>query len=208
MFNYKLYKRLTVNDKPAWKSLPWFMVNSLWLLVDTFPSHAEDDIRDIKPPVDLPPDYFLLYALLGCLVIVGFFFLIRFILPRLKRPKKIFVPEKKDWETALERLNALQKRNLLNQGQIKEYYSELSDIVRLFIEDRFLIRAPEMTTQEFLFSLKDSRELTAEQKGFLKDFLNACDMVKFAKYSPDLKEGEEGFRLAVKLVEETKIISE
>ena len=163
-----------------------------------------DDIRDIKPPVDLPAD-FLFTTFWEILFLAGIFILIRFFLRRLKQPRKKIVPAKSPWEVALERLNSLRKQNLPQQGQVKEYYTQLSDIVRRYIEDRFRIRAPEMTTQEFLEYLKNSEDLTPEHKGFLKDFLNSCDMVKFAKYGPSLAETEESFRFALKLIEETKI---
>ena len=175
---------------------------------NTFWAYAQqEDIRDIKPPVDLPPDYFLLYVLGTILVLGGIFFLVRFLFPRLKQPKKVSIPPKSPWEVAVERLNDLQKQNLSQQGHLKEYYSQLSDIVRRYIEDRFRIRAPEMTTQEFLLSLKDSSDLSSEHKGFLKDFLNSCDMVKFARYGPSLQETEVSLHFAFKLVEETKVNS-
>ncbi len=182
-----------------------FIVNcNFGVLINSSMAYAQDDIRDIKPPVDLPPDYFLLYFILAVLLLGGIFVLVRVFLPRLKQPKRKSIPLKSPWDVACERLKALQKQNLPQQGQIKEYYTQLSDIVRQYIEDRFRIRAPEMTTPEFLLYLRDSQALTTEHKGFLKDFLNSCDMVKFAKYGPSLQETDESFRLAVKLVDETK----
>ena len=163
-----------------------------------------EDLRDIKPPVDLPADYFLWFVLLGILAIGGIAFWVRFLILRSKQPRKIFVPVKSSWEIALERLNTLQQQNLPQKGQTKEYYSQLSDITRRYMEDRFHIRAPEMTTQEFLWSLNNARELTDLHKSLLKDFLNSCDLVKFAQYGPTLNEMDESFRFALKLVEETK----
>ena len=163
-----------------------------------------EDLRDIKPPIDLPADYFLWFVLLGILALGGIAFLVRFLILRLKQPKKILEPTKLSWKIALERLNALQQQNLPQQGQVKEYYSQLSDIIRRYMEDRFHIRAPEMTTQEFLWSLNNFRGLTDLHKNLLKNFLNSCDLVKFAKYGPTLNEMDESFQFAVKLVEETK----
>ena len=166
-----------------------------------------DDLRDIRPPLELPPDYTLLFILLGILILVGIFFLVHFLIRQSKLPKKISTPPKPSWELALERLNLLQRQNLPQKGHTKEYFSQLSDIVRRYMEDRFHIRAPEMTTDEFLRSLKDANGLTDEHKNFLKDFLNSCDMVKFAKYGPTVKEMDESFRLALKLIEETRVIT-
>lgn len=167
-------------------------------------SYAED-IRDIKPPVEFPPDYFLWLVLLAALILAGIAFWFRVLIPRAKQPKKVFVPPKSPHQIALERLTALEQESLPYKGQFKEYYSQLSDIVRRYMEDRFYIRAPEMTTQEFLWSLNDAVELNDVHKKLLKDFLSSCDMVKFARYGPTIKETEESFQLALKLVNETSI---
>lgn len=169
-----------------------------------------EDIRDIKPPVDLPADYFLWAVLLGILILLGIAFLVWFLIRQSKQPKKILIPAKPSWDVALERLNALRLQNLPQKNQTKEFYSQLSDIIRRYMEDRFSVRAPEMTTQEFLWSLNDvcsqGEGLRDSHKILLKDFLNSCDMVKFAKRGSTLNEMDESFRFALKLVEETKII--
>ena len=163
-----------------------------------------EDIRDVKPPVDLPPNYFFLFAvfLLSFLLIIGLavcYFLRKFKKQK-ARPQIIKPPH----VIAFERLEELRKKNLPAAGKIKEFYSELSDIIRRYIEDRFKIRAPEMTTQEFLWHLKDSGDLSSEHKTLLRDFLTSCDMVKFAKYGPSAAEIENSFERAKKFVEETK----
>ena len=124
-----------------------------------------DDIRDVRPPVDFPPNYFWLYALLAVVFIVGLGFLIRTFLKnkgKLKPSAVLKLPH----EIALERLEKIKSANLPAQGKIKEYFAEISDIVRQYIERRFDIRAPEMTTEEFLQSLRFSMA-----PSFLKDFV-------------------------------------
>ncbi len=179
----------------------------IFLLLHYSRVYAED-IRDIKPPVDLPVDYFFGFVLLGILILGGIAFLVRFLILRSKQPKKVLIPVKPSWEIALERLNALRLQNFPQKDQTKEFYSQLSDIIRRYIEDRFHIRAPEMTTQEFLWSLNDApsggEELTDIHKNLLKGFLNSCDMVKFAKHGSTLNEMDESFQFALKLVEETR----
>ena len=61
-----------------------------------------------------------------------------------------------------------------------------------------------MTTQEFLGYLRNSRHLNSEHNDLLKEFLNSCDMVKFAKYGPSLKETEMSFDMAKKLINALK----
>ena len=109
------------------------------------------------------------------------------------------------WEIAYQQLDELAKSSLLEEGQFKVYYSRLSDIIRRYFEHQFGVRAPEMTTEEFLWSLERSNDLTANQKSALKKFLSSCDIVKFAKYVPQATEGKESFQLALELVNETKI---
>ncbi|MBI4309916.1 MAG: hypothetical protein HY591_06255, partial [Candidatus Omnitrophica bacterium] len=76
--------------------------------------------------------------------------------------------------------------------------------VRHYLEDRFQIKAPEMTTEEFLNLVKTSPALKEEHKRILRDFLNGCDMVKFARHEPTVEEAQANFDLARQLIEETR----
>jgi hypothetical protein len=165
-----------------------------------------EDIKDIKGPVYFPADYFLLMVILAAITAVILVFMIRFFLKRKKgRRTEVFSePQKPAHQIAYEALQALKAKNLPQLGKIKQYYSELSDIARHYLENRFTIRAPEMTTEEFLYSLRDSNDLTGARKNLLKQFLNHCDLVKFAKYGPTQDEIEDSFASAKKLVDETR----
>lgn len=120
-----------------------------------------------------------------------------------KKPSETVIPPRPPWEIAYESLKKLAEENLVSQGMIKEFYIRLSNIVRYYIENRFSVKAPDMTTEEFLFSLKGADWLSASQKEALKGFLNCCDMVKFAKYASHDQEIQESFALAKRLVDET-----
>jgi hypothetical protein len=76
--------------------------------------------------------------------------------------------------------------------------------VRHYVEAGFHLRAPEMTTEEFLTTLKKSDDLNDDQKTLMRDFLSRCDMVKFAKHLPDEKEIVSSYESAKKFVNETK----
>lgn len=161
------------------------------------------DIRDIKGPVGL---YNLTYlylalAIIAVIIIAG---LIVWLLKKRKRPQEIIIPPRPAHEIAYEALKELMGRDYLKTGKIREYYFELSDIVRHYIEGRFQLKAPEMTTEEFLATLKYSGVLNSEQKGDVRDFLSHCDMVKFAKYLPDQNEIELSYDSAKKLIDGTK----
>ena len=119
---------------------------------------------------------------------------------RLKR----YVPVKLPHETALEELEAI-RAQYLQGGGVKEFYVGVSDCVRRYIEHAFKLKAPEMTTEEFLGSLKESPALSMDQKDLLKGFMNACDMVKFAKYSPSSMEADSVYVTAKDFIHESSI---
>ena len=162
------------------------------------------DIKDVKPPVDFPANYFWIYVIIFILAISGIVLLIRFLLKKNKAVKAQPAVIKQPWEIAYEQLAQLEREGLLEKGRWNEYFSRLADIVRRYFEGQFLIKAPEMTTEEFLIFLKQSSKLTNDHKDILKEFLNSCDMVKFAKYTPDIKEAKTSFDLAKRVISETK----
>ncbi len=165
---------------------------------------VEEGLRDIKPPQDFPANYLWLKILCGVIIALLAFFLIRYLGKRYARRKDALrsLP-KSAYTVAMEALAALQAKGLEAAGRVKEFYIELSDIVRRYLESRFSLRAPEMTTEEVLYSLRESGELTGAQKNLLKEFLQRCDLVKFAKYGPTQQEAEESFNAAERLVKET-----
>lgn len=114
------------------------------------------------------------------------------------------MPTRPAHEIALEALKDLLSRDYPGKGRLREYYFELSDIIRHYVEGRFRVRAPEMTTEEFLAALQGSDILNSAQKESLREFLSHCDMVKFAKYLPDKVECEASYGSATKFIEETK----
>jgi hypothetical protein len=84
-------------------------------------------------------------------------------------------------------LEALLSKNLLEQGQVKLFYIELSDIFRRYIEGRFGVPALDLTTSELLPCLRRREELRPLY-GDTRAFLDGSDLVKFAKYVPDRDE--------------------
>lgn len=165
-----------------------------------------EGLRDVKAPVSFPPSFVFLFFLLGLLVAVSLFFLLRHLMNKKKEVEAAPVDMRLPWQIALEQFEELSRTSLLSQGQLKEYYSQLSGIIRTYFENQFNVRAPEMTSEEFLWSLDKSQSLNEDQKATLKKFMDSCDIVKFAKYVPGLEEAEESFALARQLVEETKFV--
>lgn len=165
----------------------------------------EADIRDIKPPVYFKTGPFVLIFVCVMLVLAVFFVLRKVVLKKLKKTNSASsVSFKLPHQIAYEALEELKNKSLPEKGKIKEYFIELSYIVRHYIENRFKIKAAEMTTEEFLFFLTDSDVLGGPHKNLLKEFLRLCDIVKFAKYAPVQQEIEKSFNSAKKFVDETK----
>ena len=108
------------------------------------------------------------------------------------------------FERAIERLERLQRRGLPGSADLDAWYVELSDIVRRYIEARFGLRAPELTTEEFLAETGRSAELTPSHRSLLSAFLERCDRVKFARYSPGDTESHEALQLARQFLRETR----
>lgn len=161
------------------------------------PSSGVKDIRDIKGPFYIfEINWFIVIA---AVIIITASALIFILYSKKRSASPIRLPH----ETALEELEAI-KGAYARGGGVKEYYVGISDCIRRYIERVFKLKAPEMTTEEFLDSLKGSGVLSPEQKGLLRDFLNACDLVKFAKYTPSRNEIEAVPMSAQKFIEETK----
>lgn len=162
-----------------------------------------NQILDIRPPIDIPNPWMWLWIVLGVVAILALIIWLGY--QFLKRPGS-FNPEEplkivSAWEKAYARLENLRIKNLIERGDLKPFYSELSDIIRRYLEERFSIRAPEMTTEEFLYSLRDSTVLNDLQKQTLEGFMFTSDMVKFAKHQPTANEAQKSFDLAKQLVD-------
>jgi hypothetical protein len=162
------------------------------------------DIRDIKPPVSFVTDYSLLIITAVIIAVIGIVLLSVFLYKRFKKALPPAVPVKTAHEAALEALEALRAKRLPSLGKAKEYYSGLSDIVRYYVEQRFSIRAPEMTTEEFFEQLRDKDLFSGRHKNLLKEFLGLCDIVKFARYGPTETEVDESYGVAKRFIDETK----
>lgn len=105
-------------------------------------------------------------------------------------------------------LEALLAEGLLEKELYKEYFSRLSIVLRTYIEDRFEIRAPELTTEEFLAILRQDPKFTYEQREMLRSFLMECDMIKFAKGETSLELAKEATKNIKNFIEQTKETAE
>lgn len=110
-------------------------------------------------------------------------------------------------EVALEKLDAIKEKKIWQQGQVKEYYTQLTDVVREYIARRFEVSSVEQTSDE---TLRDIRPLLSDRKDLydqLRKMLTLADLVKFAKWSTTPDENELSLRNAYTFVRETTIKS-
>jgi hypothetical protein len=169
------------------------------------------DIRGIKPPVSLDKNYYRLYIIIAIMLgLLGTAGGIILLLYRRKHGRKTdFVPEPLPaHEIAYNELENLNALNLISKGKTKEYYYGLSNIARHYIENRFRLMAPERTTEEFLAEMAITGKLEEKHKQLIRDFLEHCDLVKYAKYGPDNQEIEDTFDSVKTLVDETREVLE
>ncbi len=168
-----------------------------------------EDILDIAGPVDLPVDYTpYIWIGAGIAVFIGAG-IAAFILLRHRERKMEDAPPMPAHEIAYEQLQQIAEANLIEAGEIERYYVLLSAVVRHYLENRFDLHAPEMTTEEFLQTAAsvEARHtvLLQDHKTLLRGFLTECDLVKFARYGPDEGQMRSAFESAKKFVDETHL---
>jgi len=167
---------------------------------------AEDlEIKDIKPPLPAPFNYRPLLisgAVIAGLLAIGiatFLLISRLRRPALEMPEPLPEPE----TLALKELADLDALGLLEKGQIELYYTRLNEIFRRYLGLRFGIYALEFTTTEIMNALK-KQFLEHATFQAIQNFLEECDLVKFAKFIPESKAQREIMTQARKIIELTR----
>jgi hypothetical protein len=160
---------------------------------------AANDIRDIKPPIEITSGWAWLWWALAILALIAAAVLIW----RWWQKRKAIVPVVPPIPAHIRAKQKLAEALALI-SQPKPFVTAVSDTARFYLEERFQFHAPERTTEEFLRELAGTKLLLPEQKESLGNFLESCDLVKFAKYEPGEYELRELHGSAVRLVEETE----
>ena len=109
---------------------------------------------------------------------------------------------------AFRELGKLRQEELWQKGEIKQYYSRLTEILRQYLENRYAVFSLEMTTSETLEALLRTGFRKDESYNILKTVLNGADLVKFAKYKPVPEENDDHFSNAWRFVENTRAAEE
>jgi len=170
-----------------------------------FPAAAfADGLRDIKGPVYFPADYKLLLFALFIFLAGALFFLLRFASARLLKKTEEKKRKISPHEAAYKALEELRSKGYPLRGMAREHFFELSLIIKRYIGERYRLNVPEMTTEEFFRNIGDSGILSAAHKESLREFLDLCDIVKFAKYGPTREETDQSLEAAYRFIDETK----
>ncbi len=164
----------------------------------------ETTIRPIKPPVDWPgriPGWVPLTAGIVLLALA-----LAWLTARILGKQRVAMqqpPPLPPHETALDGLRRLMRKGYIESHDVNPFYTELSDIVRHYLEDRFQLRAPESTTEEFIRDAANARVLLVDHQALVRDFLEQSDRVKFARLRPGISDMKDAYAAAERLVLET-----
>ena len=149
---------------------------------------------EIAPKRDLPPLSWKLVLSALCLVLsaCGIGCLVWLIVRKIRTMVRIH--RMSPIERAMYELEQLLKKGLPGRGFYKDFYVELTMVVRRYIERRHAVRAPNLTTDEFLRAARENPAFTREAIAELKNFLESADMVKFAgvEATPEMADAATG----------------
>lgn len=164
-----------------------------------------DIVKPYKAPVTLGEilPWLLLTALIAALIWGGII-LFRKLKRSRKEPEVVLNPDPAHI-IAFRELERLKSEQLWQKGEVKLYYSKLTEIVRQYLENRFKVFSLEMTTSETLDALLKTGFKKDESYSRLRSVLNGADLVKFAKYKPEPSENEGNFNETWQFVEDTKV---
>ncbi|MEI8135843.1 MAG: hypothetical protein WCH21_00790, partial [Bacteroidota bacterium] len=167
-----------------------FFTQTLLLEVHTVPTDTSaTKLKDIKPPFEEKFNWkwYLDYIYWGIGILIFILAVILITVYFTKRNKNVFVePEKPKIPahiTALASLEKIKHEQVWKEGNVKEYYSSISDTLRLYIEERFNVNALESTTDEIMKAFR-TQVVDKQSKEKLEQALTLSDLVKFAKLTP------------------------
>lgn len=178
----------------------------LFLDVKHVPLEESEELKPIEPPMEvgysLSEFRLILFIAIALAVIIAFLLWLRM---RQKETVEKEKPARPAYIIAFERLEELRAQKLWQAGQLKEYHSLISEIVREYIEGRFKLPALESTTDELQAALKET-SITKELRAELISMLRLSDFVKFAKGNALPDENERAWELAYRLVKDTMMV--
>lgn len=180
--------------------------NEVVVFIHTLEVNPAEDIKDVKAPVRIPLDWvfwLIIILIITLLSAIGYYLYNRF--RKTEGEERIIkrTPPTPIHVIAFKALENLDKKKLWQKGEVKEYHSEITEIIRKYFEDRYSFNSLEMTTAQsmsVLNRLMDNQKMIDTTKKFLEN----ADMVKFAKFVPLPSINEEMMKQAYDIVDKTK----
>ena len=166
-------------------------------------------IFPIKGIVERPITFVEVLPMGGAIVlIVALCFLIPFLMRRYRDNKPILrrvtiAPKLPPHQVALQEMERIKSEKSWQRDDVKQYYTELTDALRVYMEDRFGFNAMEMTSDEIIAQLNEQPD--KEWIGELRELFAMSDLVKFAKYKPLINENDMNLINAIDFVNKTKV---
>ena len=142
---------------------------------------------------------------------VGGYYLITYLQSRARKSEDEVLPTeplRPAEEVALEKLDAIREQKIWQTGQVKEYHTQLTDVVREYIARRFEVSSVEQTSDETLRAMRGLLSDKKELYESLREMLTLADLVKFAKWTATPDENEKSLRSAYTFVKETTPVNE
>ena len=151
------------------------------------------------PLVPKSPWFWAAIAGVSIAGVLGLLLLYRWVYRLTHRPAPPIAPEV--WARGA--LDELASLNWVEREQVRAFYYRLSEIVRVYIEKKFALAAPEMTTEEFLRTLARDRSALPYDSEELGRFLESCDLVKYAAFEPQRDDGDQSLAAARTFIDAT-----
>lgn len=162
-------------------------------------------IHDIKGQINYPVTFKEILPWIACgLLAAGLIALAVWLIRRARRRKEeAGKPKDPAYIVALRELEKYRSDKYWAPDKQKAFYSGITDALKFYIDDRFGVDAPEMTTAELFDALKSDKDITPEMYSSLKELFERADFVKFAKHLADEQENASALPLAVRFVTST-----
>lgn len=182
--------------------------SAISIAVESLHPSMDGDIRDIKPPASLPGDRIWIYWLAAGLILAaaGTALFLRLRKRKMRRDLRTIEyqgPPRPAHEIALEELERIASLNLVHRGLIKQFYTEICEVIKRYIARRYSIQTMELTTMELMAEMNRA-SLPEEHSGLFGPFFEECDLVKFAKHVPVEQQINGALDEARRLISATK----
>ncbi|MDR0971523.1 MAG: hypothetical protein LBM25_03975 [Bacteroidales bacterium] len=185
-------------------------INVIPINIDTTKLTIKDIHSNAEEPFTFEEIYPILFWVFLSIVFIVLIIVLYFLWKKYRKTniKELFIKPKEKEPAhiiALNRLKALRLKHLVENNRIKEYYIEISDILREYLLNRYSISALEMTTDEILQIISNNKEVDDSELDSLSFILKKSDLVKFAKLIPDSFTSDKIIKDSISFIENTKL---